>query len=405
MGEWRVCKRRVVVYIANSQTRKFTNSPYSFLLLVLLVLAGCGRLAQSSQPTLEVILTNLDNPRGVFVEADGTLWVAEAGIGYDAVDPTEMTGKLTLFVDQNGDGDFDDAGEADRWFTHFPTYNALQFFGTGRDEVNGPGDLWRHPDGRIYLTVDGGFDDVALYEISPEGRIGRTLADRSNMNGIAFAPDYERIYMVESTGNRLAEVTLDDGEYRAIVDFPLLDSGQQAVPAGVAVDPRTGEVLVALFSGTAVDANDQTIPLVAGDAKVVRVNPETGETVDEVVGLTAVVDIAIDEEGNLIVLEMTANHADPLPRLHDLFDPDAEPVHGGYLRYSGRVTVYPASGRPSYTIATGLDMPTNVTVGPDGALYISTGQGTPGRPIPGPDGPTTITGQVIQISNYLQSNP
>ena len=339
------------------------------------------------------------------MRTDGALLVAEAGTGYDAVDPTQMTGKLTLFVDQNGDGDFDDAGESDRWFTHLPTYNALQFFGTGRDEVNGPGDLLQHPDGRIYLAVDGGFDDVALYEISPEGRIGRTLADRSNMNGIAFAPGYDRIYMVESTGNRLAEVTLDDGEYRAVVDFPPLDSGQQAVPAGVAVDPRTGAVLVALFSGTAVDANDQTIPLVVGDAKVVRVNPETGEMTDEVVGLTAVVDIAIDEAGNLIVLEMTANHADPLPRLDDLFNPDAAPRHGGYLRYAGQVTVYPADGQPSYAIATDLDMPTNVTIGPDGALYISTGQGTPGRPIPGPGEPTTITGQILRISNYLQSNP
>ncbi|MFQ5435875.1 MAG: SMP-30/gluconolactonase/LRE family protein [Anaerolineae bacterium] len=361
-------------------------------------------MAQSNQPTVEVVLANLDNPRGVVVRADGALVVAEAGTGYDAVDPTEMTGKLTLFVDQNEDGDFDDAGEADRWFSHFPTYNALQFFGTGRDEVNGPGDLLQHPDGRFYLTVDGGLDKIALYEISTDGRIGHTLADRSNMNGIAFAPDLEHIYMVESTGNRLAEVTLD-GAYRAIIDFPALAHKQQAVPAGVAVDPRTGEVLVALFSGTAVSTNNQTIPLIRGDAKVVRVNPETGEMVDEVVGLTAVVDIATDEAGNLVVLEMTANHADPLPRLYDLFDPDAEPIHGGYLRYSGQVTVYPAGGQSPRTIATGLDMPTNVTVGPDGAWYISTGQGTPGRPIPGPDGATIITGQVVRISNYLQSDP
>ncbi len=386
--------------LAYSQPRKLA---YTLSFLAWLVLVGCGRLAQSNQLTVEVVLTNLDNPRGVVVRTDGALLVAEAGTGYDAVDPTEMTGKLTLFVDQNGDGDFDAAGESDRWFSHFPTYNALQFFGTGRDEVNGPGDLLQHPDGRIYLTVDGGFDNIALYEISPERRIGRTLADRSNMNGIAFGLDYDRIYFVESTGNRLAEVTLDDGEYRAIVDFPRLDSGQQAVPAGVAVDPRTGEVLVALFSGTAVSTNDQVIPLVVGDAKVARVNPETGEMMDEVVGLTAVVDIAMDEAGNLIVLEMTANHADPLPRLHDLFDPDAEPVHGGYLRYSGQVTVYPADGRPSHTIATDLDMPTNVTVGPDGDLYISTGQGTPGRPIPGPGAPTAVTGQIIRISNYLQN--
>ena len=36
----------------------------------------------------------------------------------------------------------------------------------------------------------------------------------------------------------------------------------------------------------------------------------------------------------------------------------------------------------------------------DGALYVSTGQGTPGRPIPGPDGATVIVGEVLRITGY-----
>ena len=43
-------------------------------------------------------------------------------------------------------------------------------------------------------------------------------------------------------------------------------------------------------------------------------------------------------------------------------------------------------------------MPTNITLAPDGSLYVSTGQGTPNRPIPGPDGPTRIVGEVIRIT-------
>lgn len=346
-----------------------------------------------------MVLTGLENPRGVVVMSTGEIMVAEAGTGYDAADPTQMTGKLTMFSDRNGDGDFSDEGESERWFSHMPTYNALQFFVTGRDEVNGPGDLLLHPDGRFFLSVDGGLDQIALYEISPEGRIGRNLADRSNMNGIAFSPDYAHIYLAESTANRLSEVSLE-GDYRAIVDFPPLAHEQQAVPAGVAVDPRTGEVLVALFSGAAVDPQSgDTIPFIPGDARVVRVNPADGRFFNEILGLTTAVDVAVDENSNVYVVEMSSDYADLLPQRFDLFDADAEPLHGGYLRFTGRVTLYPADGRAPRVLAEGLDMPTNITVGPDGALYVSTGEGTPGRPIPGPEGPTTIVGQVIRIQS------
>jgi DNA-binding beta-propeller fold protein YncE len=349
---------------------------------------------------VEVILTGLDNPRGVVIGPTGEFFVAEAGTGYAAVDPVQMTGKLTKFIDHNGDGNFDDEGEGERWFSHFPTYNAQHFTNSVRDEVGGPSDLLLHRDGRLFLSVDGGFDQQALFEISPAGRVGRNLADRSNMNSIAFSPNQERIYVVESFFNQLVEVTLD-GELHEIVVFPPLDSGQQAVPAGLAVDPQTGEVLVALFSGAIVD--DETgdvILFIAGDAKVVRVNPETGHFKDEITGLTTAVDVAVDDAGNIFVVEMTSDFVDPFPSKFDFFDPNAPPIHGGYRRFSGRITLYPADGGPSHVLAEGLDTPTNVTIGPDGALYISSGQGTPSRPIPGPDGPTKIVGKIMRITNY-----
>ncbi|MFQ5406893.1 MAG: SMP-30/gluconolactonase/LRE family protein [Anaerolineales bacterium] len=363
-------------------------------------LAGCGPSQPVETPTIDVILTGLENPRGIAFGPDGELFVAEAGTGFDAVEPTERTGKLTVFTDHNGDGDYDDAGEAERWFSHLPTYNALQFFGTLRDEVNGPADVLIHRDGRLFLSVDGGLDDIALYEISSEGRIGRNLYTRSNMNGIAFDRAQEHIYVAASTANQLVEISLN-GETREIVTFPALESSQQAVPAGLSVDPRTGEVLVALFSGTAVDRETgEVIPFVLGDSKVVRVDPATGAIADEITGLTAAVDVTVDEAGNVFVVEMTSDYADLLPKLFDVFDPEASPLHGGYLRYSGRVTFYPAAGGSSRVLAAGLDMPTNITPGPDGALYISTGEGTPGRPIPGPDGPTAIVGEILRITDF-----
>ncbi len=267
-----------------------------------------------------------------------------------------------------------------------------------RDEVGGPSDLLVHDDGRLFLSVDGGFDRRALYEISPDRRIGRNLADRSNMNGLAFDPDQEHIYAVESFFNQLVQISLT-GELRVIAGFPLLERGQEAVPAGVAVNPITSEVFVALFSGALFQEDpDEVILFVPGDSKVVRVNPLAGTVSDEITGLTTAVDLAFDEAGNLYVVEMTSAFIEPFLEKVDFFDPHLPPMHGGYQRFSGKVTQYPSDHGPPRVLARGLDTPTNITYGSDGALYVSTGQGTPGRPIPGPDGPTKIVGQVLRIT-------
>lgn len=360
-------------------------------------------------PVVEIILTGLENPRGVAVSLTGELYVAEAGTGLYLLDPRKWDGKLTKFTDLNGDGDFEDEAEADRWFSHFTTYNGFSAYGTGRDEVSGPSDLLLHSDGRLFLSVDDGglSNSLALHEISPDGRIGLTLADRNNMNGIAFDRDQQKIFAVESGLNRLVEISFT-GESRDIVAFPLLASGQQAVPAGLAVDPQTGDLLVALFSGYEFDEQassiDDITSFVEGDARIVRVDPDTGDTTDEIIGLTTAVDVAIDEAGNIYVVELTTTPTELLPTQFDLYDPQAPPVHGGYLRFSGRVTLYPADGCPPRVLADGLDAPTNITIAHDGALYISVGQGTPGRPIPGPNGITKIRGEILRITNYLSED-
>ena len=363
-----------------------------------------GSLFRSS-PKVDIILTGLDNPRGVAVGPAGDLLVAEAGTGRATVDPTMLTGRLTRYIDLNSDGDFMDPDEADPWFSHMPTYNASHFAGSVRDEVGGPSDLLLHSDGRLFLTLDGGFEQRALFEISPEGRIGRNLNNRgSTMNSIAFEGAQRSLYVAESSFNALVEVTFD-GDLREIALFPELESGQQAVPAGVAVDPNTGEVLVALFSGAIVDSiTGEVIQFVPGEAKVVRVDPETGSIWDEIGGLTTAVDVAVDIDGNLYVVEMTTEFEEPLPLDFDLDDPQAPPLHGGYRRFSGRVTFYPAGGAEPIVVVEGLDTPTNLTLGPNCELYISTGQGTPGRPIPGPEGPTRIEGQVLMITGLPSSS-
>jgi sugar lactone lactonase YvrE len=373
------------------------------LALCCAALASCTTPRSSDPPstvTVEVILTDLQNPRGIALDAEGGLLVAEAGSGNDPADVRQRSGRLTRFIDRNDDGDLDDPDETEPWFEHLASYNAMDVYATGRDEVSGPSDVAVHGDGRVFLSVDGGFDEFALWEISPDGSIGRNLSARSNMTGIGLAPDERTIFATESTLNQLIEISLEGGDRREIVTFPTLESGQQAVPAGLAVDPNDGHVLVALFSGVAQADDGSFIPFVPGDAKVVRVDPRTGRVVDEIAGLTTAVDVAIDERGNVFVVEMAEDHAGLFSDGADLDDEDAIPRHGGYLRYSGKVTVHPADDGPPRVLASGLDAPTNITLGDDGALYVSTGQGTPGRPIPGPEGPTVIVGEVVRIAGF-----
>ena len=176
---------------------------------------------------------------------------------------------------------------------------------------------------------------------------------------------------------------------------------QQPVPAGLALDPRTGDLLVALFSGQIRDYYGTVIAYMPEHARIVRLNPATGDLRDEITGLTTAVDVAIDEAGNLYVAELaTGWPAAVMPREFPLFDPAAPPDSGGYPRFSGRVTMYPADGGAPLRLAEGLDAPTNLTYH-DGALYVSVGQGTPGRPIMGPDGLTRITGSLLRITGFL----
>jgi sugar lactone lactonase YvrE len=367
---------------------------------LLTLLLGIPVTAQEG-PIIKRVATGLLNPRGIAVMPDGRLVVIEAGTGYETTDPLDDSGKLSIFDDLNNDGDYDDDGEITRIFSFIPSYNALTTFGTQHDEVGGAGDVVRLDDGRILYTHDDPFEKVSIVKVSPEGRnVGDLLVRDATMNAIAYDPKSEILYVVESGLNQLSAVTLD-GEFRTITPFPLLAHDQQAVPSGIAFDARTDDVLVALFSGQLLDYYGTTLSFMPGDSKIVRVDPETGTQTDEIVGLTTAVDVAIDEMGNIFVVELTTVWPVALmPRGFKLYDPDAPPDAGGYARYTGRVMMYPADEGDPILLADGLDTPTNITYA-KGALYVSTGQGTPGRSIIGPAGLTQIVGEIYRITNYL----
>ncbi len=367
--------------------------------------------AGPSEISVERVATGLENPRGIAVLSGGRLVVVEAGNGIDTDDTSNETGRVSVFEDLNQDGDYADADEIVPMITQIPSYNTLTAFGTGHDEVGGMGDVVVLDDDRMYFTrddptegytADGTSPGVNVVEVSPEFRFERNLIVRNaTLNALGYDERTGLFYVAESGANRLVEVTTD-GDARVVAEFPALGEGQQAVPSGLSIDPTTGDVLVALFSGQVGNYFGNVLSFMPGSAKIVRVNPTTGAQTDEITGLTTSVDVAVDERGNVFVVELTSVWpAARMSRDFDLFDPDAPPDPGGYPRFSGSVTMYPAGGGASFVLASGLDAPTNITYFND-ALYISVGQGTPGRPIIGPDGPTRIVGEIYRITNYLR---
>ncbi len=367
-------------------------------LVLLISVAVAAGMVTAQAPAITRVATGLQNPRGVAVLPDGRLLVAEAGTGYSTEDPASYTGRLSIFADQNGDGDYDDPGEIMPVLDHLPSYNIMVQFNPGRDEVLGIGDVLALDDGRAFFTLDDHFAKLSIVALDTALEpLGDLVARDSSLNAIAYDSSRDVIYVAESSFNDLAAVTLD-GTVETVAQFGLLAHNQQAVPAGLAVDPNTGDVLVALFSGQLWDYYGAILSYMPGDAKIVRVNPDTGEIRDAITGLTTAIDVAVDEAGNIYTVEMTTRWATPpLTDAFDLYDPDAPPDAGGYPRFSGRVTEYPADGSAPLILADDLDTPTNLTYHA-GALYVSTGEGTPGRPIWGRNGATRIVGELYKIS-------
>ncbi|HAK07061.1 MAG TPA: ScyD/ScyE family protein, partial [Spartobacteria bacterium] len=112
-----------------------------------------------------------------------------------------------------------------------------------------------------------------------------------------------------------------------------------------------------------------TFPIVPGSSKVLKITP-TGQISVFASGLTTILGVAFDSAGRLYVLENTTGTGNQFPT----------PGTGKVIRIeSGNRTL----------IASGLFLPTAMTFGPDGALYVSNvGFGPP------PNG----LGQVLKIT-------
>lgn len=326
---------------------------------------GVVPAAAALSPNATVFATGLDNPRGLKFGADGSLYVAEGGVG--GKDST--VGKCDQVVAPIGPytgsktgariSKIDPAGTRTTVAENLPSSNINPEVGGW---VSGVGDIAFVGD-TLYAVLAGagcshGVADVpnAVLKINADGT-STQVADLSafqkanpvkNPEPGDFEPDGtwysllavgSDLYAIEPNHGELDKITTA-GSISRVVDISA--SQGHIVPTAMAVGT----------DGNFYVGNLNPFPA-SPKSKILKITPG-GDISEFATGLTAVLGVAFDGQGNLYALEMSA----PVTTQ----GPPVTPGTGRVVRVKGGVLE---------PVATGLTFPTAMVFGPDGKLYVS----------------------------------
>lgn len=361
---------------------------------IILFLATCKKdhvppeCINGSLPTVKVFATGFNSPRGLKFGPDGYLYVAEAGTGGSnstagqcaqvtfPVGPylgsltsgrvskvnsagvrTTVTDQLPSSVDQEiVGGDFQ--GVADVAFIGDDLYALLAGAGCSHGIPSSPNGVPVVPNGVVKIHRDGTWTLVAnlsVYTMThptahPEPHGGAepdgTPYAMINVDG--------NLYVTEPNQGDFVKIT-PNGEINRVVDISV--SQGHIVPTAVT-----------FLDDNFLVGNLDTFPVVAGRSEIYRISPD--KNVQPIIsGFTTILGVVHDEFGRLYILEnSTLSGMGPTPGTGDVVRVD----------YTGRKEV----------IVSGLSLPTGLTFGPDGKLYISNKGFGPG---------TTGGGEILQV--------
>lgn len=351
--------------------------PRPSLRLLLLVGASIVALASPANAAeVERIAGGLDNPRHLAFGGDD-LYVAEAGSGgpgpcFPGPEGGPVcvgaTGAVTV-VDDDGD---------QRRLVEGLASIATQGTGASADGPHGiyvkkndvlvtnGGPLYANRDelaaqnpvaelfGRVLrIERDGGIESLA--DIWDFERDNNPHAVAVDSNAVDVLVDCGRLVVADAGGNTLLKVN-KNGTVRLLSVFAdrlvpdPLGSGQipmQTVPTGVVKGPH-GDYFMSQLTG---------FPFPVGAANVYRVDRETGAAEIFASGFTNIMDLAFDEDGTLWVLEID----------HDSLLTPIGPSSDGAI-----FAIHKNGKRKQLELEPGtLTLPGGITVGEDGALYVT----------------------------------
>ncbi len=360
--------------------------------------------AAAAGSNLRVVATGLNNPRGLTFGPNGTLYVALGGTGgtMTTTDPPcqqvappigPYHGGFTAGIAKVGLN-----GTVTPFVTGLPSSSTAALGGL----TSGVADV-KFADGTLYAMTSGAGCSHGLLgtsneilRVNPNGTTApvANLSDWSLTHPTAvteddFEPDgtwYSMaafqgdLFAVEPNHGEVVEIDPQTGAISRVVDVSA--SQGHIVPTAIAhwslFDNLFGGGVFHNLIGQFTVGNLDTFPIVPGSAQLMQVGVNGSLAVRQR-GLTTVLGLVYDQVGNLYVLESMTAPGFPGP---------AQLGTGQILRVS------PGFSR-TVVVATGLSFPSAMTMGPDGALYVSNfGFGAP----PG-------AGQIVRVDLGRASLP
>jgi hypothetical protein len=382
--------------------------PQLTLTLLSFCVAAVSGMKTANAASFSVIADRLNNTRGLSFSLDGYLYITEAGTGGNGACIPPVSGQGgDLCYGTSGQVLKIENGQAKPVLTGLPSIALADGTGAG-----GPRDIQFDGAGKPYILVGYGADPTFRDRNLGNTTLGKiitpdfqtnswtTVADLANYellnnpdggdlnsNPLGFYIDGDRLVAVDAGANNLLSVKTDGSNLQALTVFPqeiltnpvfpsagTPSNEPNQVPTSTAAPPSQLPIQVVPSSvvkgldGAYYVSQFTGFPFPEGGAKIYRVDSEGKATV-YADGFTQLTDLEFDTAGNLYALQYANQSA-----WKGNFD-------GSLIKIANDGT------RKTILSGNGLESPNALTIGTDGAIYISNRSDRPGQ------------GQIIRVEN------